>query len=245
VVVLVNTLLALSENGGAPVGLLPSEVEQARAVRAIYTEGGIIDIALQRLADYLAVNAQSVLLLPHIMVLFLLGIISVRLGWLTRPWRHAALWRRVRFVGFAIGIPFNLAWAGAALAETTDPLHLPAYTLVLYALLPVGGSCLAAAYAASVMLAGQDARRQLGTWLAPVGRMALTNYLMQSVLGTLLLQGSGLGLGAALPHAGLLLLAGAIMLLQIFLSRWWLHRHRQGPVEALYRRHADAGGIHS
>jgi uncharacterized protein len=73
--------------------------------------------------------------------------------------------------------------------------------------------------------------------------MALTNYLSQSVLCVLLLQGVGLGLGATLAPAGLQLTALAIMLLQVFVSRWWMLRRRQGPMEALYRRYASSGLI--
>jgi uncharacterized protein len=108
------------------------------------------------------------------------------------------------------------------------------------ALLPVGGSLLAAAWLASVMLARGVAGRILHEWLAPVGRMSLSNYLGQSVLCMILLQGAGLGLGAAAERrpALLLAMAAAIMLLQLLLSRWWLSRHRQGPLVALYSQRA-------
>ncbi|MDB5841732.1 MAG: hypothetical protein JWQ23_3684, partial [Herminiimonas sp.] len=145
-------------------------------------------------------------------------------------------WRRVRGAGFALGIPFSLLWAGVALAEAIDPPGAPTYTFFVFALLPVGGTLLAAAYTASVMLANEAVGRWLARWLAPAGRMALTNYLSQSVLCALLLQGVGLGLGARLSHGGLLAVAAAIMIFQVLVSRWWLRRFRQGPVETIYRR---------
>ena len=131
------------------------------------------------------------------MVLFLLGILAVRLGWLTRPGRHLTLWRRVRTLGLALGVPFNLLWAWAALGESINPIGAPVFRDLVFALLPVGGSLLAAAWLASVMLARGAVSRMLHQWLAPVGRMSLSNYLGQSVLCVLLLQGAGLGLGAA------------------------------------------------
>lgn len=218
-------------------------VESVLAAHVVYTQGGVVEYFVQRLGDYIAVTGASVFLLPHVLVLFMLGILSVRLGWLTAPWRHAVLWRRVRAVGYGIGIPFNILWASVAVAEAADPLQMPAYGTTVYALLPIGGSLLAAAYVASVMLAREKALRWLAAWLAPVGRMSLTNYLAQSVLGVVLLQGVGLGLGkaAATSPALLLGIAAAIMLCQACFSRWWMLRHRQGPVESLYRHRQAVG----
>ncbi|MNJ87784.1 hypothetical protein D3C87_53160 [compost metagenome] len=216
-----------------------NEVYGVEAARTIYTTGGYFSIALQRIRDYVSVTTQSVFILPHIAVLFLLGVMSVRCGWLTQPWRHTHLWRRVRLIGFAIGIPFNLAWATLILTEAIDPLHPSPYSYIAYAWLPVGGVCLAAAYVACLMLAGPALQRWLADWLAPVGRMALTNYLMQSLLCSILIQGFGFGLGASLPPAGWLSIAFGVMLLQLFVSRWWLGTHTQGPLEALSRRYIN------
>lgn len=217
---------------------MTSMITAAYEAHAVYTEGTVISIFFQRLGDY--ANARSLLLLPHILVLFLLGIMSVRLGWLTSPWRHAALWRRVRAIGYGTGIPLNLLWASIALAQASTPLGIPLYKAAsAYALQPISGSLLAAAYVASVMLASRNAIHAMEPWLAPVGRMALTNYLAQSVLCVGLLQGVGLGLGAAVSPAVLLLIAVIIMLVQLVISRWWLARHPRGLIEALY--HAQKG----
>jgi uncharacterized protein len=214
-------------------------VDSVLASHEIYTTGTFIDIALQRANDYMAITMQSLFILPHIGVLFLLGVLSVRLRWLTQPWRHVALWRRVRLFGLAIGIPFNLIWAALILAEAIDPLHPPAASYFASALLPVGGSSLAAAYVAMMMLASERTVNRLRPWFAPVGKMALTNYLGQSTSCAILLQGWSFGLGATLPPAGWIAIAFAIMAVQIFFSRWWLASHAQGPIEALYRRHTD------
>ena len=69
--------------------------------------------------------------------------------------------------------------------------------------------------------------------------MALTNYLMQSVLLSLLLQGFGLGLGAVLSRTGLIGICCAVMLAQLVLSHWWLSQHSQGPMEALWRHYSN------
>jgi len=78
--------------------------------------------------------------------------------------------------------------------------------------------------------------RRAIAWLAPAGRMPLTNYLMQAVILGALLTGWGLGWGAHLGRAELALLALAIVAVQIVVSRWWIGCVGQGPIEALWRR---------
>ena len=216
-----------------------SAASAVESSRAIYIYGNFFNIAIQRISDYVSVTTQSLFILPHIAVLFLLGVMSVRRGWLTQPWRHTTFWRRTQWIGFAIGIPFNLAWATLVLSEAIDPLHPSIYSFLMYAWLPVGGSCLAAAYVATVMLAGQGVTHFLEKWLAPVGRMALTNYLMQSLICSVLIQGFGFGLGAKWSPAGWLALTFGIMLLQVLFSRWWLSQYTQGPLEMLSRRYIN------
>lgn len=215
-------------------GLITSTVANVEAARAVYTGGNFIAIGSQRLQDYVAVTTQSILIVPHLALLFLLGAWSVRRGWLTRPQRHRGLWRRTLAAGLLVGIPFNLLWAVLRVMEAIDPLQPWRWDYTMVALLPVGGSFLAAAFVAAFMLAGPALMHGLQALLAPVGRMALSNYLMQSLLGVLLFQ--GFRLGQTLPPAQWMAIAFAIMLLQIVCSRWWLARHAQGPVEAISRR---------
>ncbi|MGH9580312.1 MAG: DUF418 domain-containing protein [Terriglobales bacterium] len=71
--------------------------------------------------------------------------------------------------------------------------------------------------------------------LAPVGRMALTNYLLQSVFFVLLFFGYGLGLDGQVGAFGGFLLCLPVIAFQIVASQWWLRRFRFGPAEWLWR----------
>ena len=71
--------------------------------------------------------------------------------------------------------------------------------------------------------------------LAAVGRMALTNYLMHTLVFTTLFYSYGGGFYGKASPAVSLLLALAIYAIQIPLSRYWLARFRFGPVEWLWR----------
>jgi uncharacterized protein len=71
--------------------------------------------------------------------------------------------------------------------------------------------------------------------LGSVGRTALSNYLLQSVIATTLCYGYGLGAyGRIGPAAGLAVAVG-IFLVQVAASRLWLLRFQRGPVESLWR----------
>ncbi|WP_151637707.1 DUF418 domain-containing protein [Noviherbaspirillum aerium] len=216
---------------------------EARSAHVAYAYGSLGQHFIQRLIDYLAVSMNSLFMVPHVLVLFLLGIFAVRAGWLTEPLRHADLWRRVRASGYAVGIPFNLLWAWVVLTETANPFNADAFGLTVYSLLPLGGSFLAAAYVASIMLAAAGRPAWPQRWLAPVGRMALTSYLTQSVIGVVLLQGIGLGWARHVAAAPALLLPvlALIMLCQVLFSRWWLSGHAQGPVESMMSRYVGRG----
>jgi uncharacterized protein len=72
-------------------------------------------------------------------------------------------------------------------------------------------------------------------WVAPAGRMALTNYLGQSIVCTLIFYGYGLGWFEQLPRAWQVPFVLALFAVQVLCSRWWLARFRFGPMEWLWR----------
>ena len=77
--------------------------------------------------------------------------------------------------------------------------------------------------------------RKLFSPLAIVGRMPLTNYLMQSIAFTTLLYSWGFGLYGRLGPAACLGLTAVIFAVQVLYSRWWMARFRFGPLEWLWR----------
>lgn len=125
--------------------------------------------------------------------------------------------------GLVIGLPSTLIY-----------MHLPPHSQASWPSL-IGTAPMGIAYGAAFLLAWPHATRVLGV-LSPVGRMALTNYLTHSVLGALLFYGVGLGLMGRVPIEQVYLMGIAIYAAQILLSRWWLASHKQGPMEALWRR---------
>jgi len=80
---------------------------------------------------------------------------------------------------------------------------------------------------------------QRGTLLrifAPLGRMSLTSYVVQSMVGVAIYYGYGLGLYKFTGATYCLLIGIVLAVLQGLFSAWWLRRHEQGPLEALWHR---------
>lgn len=201
----------------------------AVARRAAYL-GGFADALARRLQD-LPSAAREVLLFnwPLAFAAFCAGVVAGRRSLLDNPARLAGALPPVRLLaaGAVIG---NL---GAAAA-----FRLPAgWNVAAYALLAVGGPCLAALYALALARAWRvpRARAWMGAWLAPAGRMSLSNYLGQSFAANIIFAGWGLGLYGSLGPASLLPLALTIAAAGLALSALWLRLFRTGPAEWLLR----------
>lgn len=71
--------------------------------------------------------------------------------------------------------------------------------------------------------------------LAPVGRMSVTNYMMQSALGVIIFYGFGLNMAMTATFAECAVAGVVICVAQILFSNWWIARYYYGPVEWLWR----------
>ncbi len=169
-----------------------------------------------------------------VLAMFLLGMVIGR----HRPWEqiepHLPLLRRTLGWGLALGLPASLALAAVS---NQDAYYSGTWHGVLEsALYAVGVIPLALAYTAGFVLLWQRAAWQrVLVWLAPTGRMALTNYLMQTLIGITIFYGIGFGLAGRVGATWLAPLALAILVVQTIFSQWWLARFRFGPMEWLWR----------
>jgi uncharacterized protein len=91
-------------------------------------------------------------------------------------------------------------------------------------------------YASVIMLICRHGGfRGLQTGLAAVGRMALTNYLMQTIICTTIFYGHGFGYFGSVDRVGQIVVVVAVWAFQVPFSVWWLRRFRFGPFEWLWR----------
>lgn len=77
--------------------------------------------------------------------------------------------------------------------------------------------------------------RKVLDWIAPVGRMSLTNYMAQAFIGVILFYGFGMNLAVQFNYLQSFFVGVAVCLFQIAFSNWWIKRYYYGPMEWLWR----------
>jgi uncharacterized protein len=87
-----------------------------------------------------------------------------------------------------------------------------------------------------VLLYYRTSARNFLVKFAPYGKMSLTNYLSQSIIGGFIFYNWGLGMFRYSGHASSLLLGALCIALQYAFCRWWLKNHSHGLFESLWRR---------
>ena len=179
--------------------------------------------------------------LPKLLAMFLLGSYAYRRGFFQNLSGHRPFIRRVLVYGLVLGLVGNFAFAALAGAEAVFPpspagivgvityaFGVPALALGLIALV------------ATLWQRGQRApssnARRLLAWLAPVGRMALTNYLLQTAICVFIFYGYGFGQFGKVGATKATLIALAIFLFQILMSALWLKYFSYGPMEWIWRQ---------
>lgn len=198
-----------------------------------FSTGNYVQILAGNLVFTVANLVRRLLLMffPRVIGMFLLGFYAGRNNVFGRLDEYGRLARNTLLIGFGMGLPLALAAYALGDHALGPPTTLGLLETVIKS---IGVPLLALGYAAGLWLLFSRAP-QLMAPLVPVGRMALSNYLMHSVAGVLIFYGVGFGLFGRLSLTAAVVGALAFFVLQMFLSRWWLRRARFGPAEWLWR----------
>jgi uncharacterized protein len=195
-------------------------------------------------ADYFAWNTANAIVRPgtylqsgrpaKVLALFLLG---VWLGESVLPRLrvlHRTLWLTF-LIGAAVGLPASFEYASIK-AATRSTFLVSGEGLVQTAAYTLGTTPLALAYLAVATLAWRTALwRPWLAWFVPLGRMALTVYLTQSVVQLAIFSSHGFALAGRISIAWLPVVAALILATQRYLCTLWLQRHAHGPLEWIWR----------
>lgn len=194
-----------------PAGLFPSRAAIWRDVmdaNRIYATGGFLDVAAFRLRELALIAPLHAFVFLRTIGLFLVGALA---------WRSGIV-QNTRGL-FAIALAAIAL--GAGFFGVTEPL---------------GTIALALGYGAAILgIASFERGKQLLGWAAPLGRMAFTNYVAQSIIFGWIFYGYGLGLFARLGITEALAVGIAVYVGQVLFSAWWLRHYRYGPLEWLWR----------
>lgn len=228
--------IGIKLTGGIPVGALTS-AQEALFARFGFTGATELEILTRGSwgqivrFNFSKIFAQERFLVASGMLFkiygcFLLGLYLGRHEVYKKLETNRPILKRVALIGLAVGLPLN-----AISASVFDSRSWTEVLSETFGILP-----LSAAYVAVCCLMWLDAgTRAHLRHFGQVGRMALTNYVGQSVICTLVFYGTGLGLGGTMGPTLYLPLGIAVYALEVLASRLWLARFRFGPLEWIWR----------
>lgn len=202
---------------------------------ALYQEGSWPEQLIERINENTYMYSVIPFMATSVLAMFLVGMAVGKAGILQDIPAHSDLIRGVQRWGLVIGLTGNLI---GTVLRTLYPvrIYLTPWSILGDAALVIGAPALSLFYATTIIRLAQTPQwKQRLMPVAAVGRMALSNYLLQTLICTTIFYNYGLGLYGRVGHAVGLLLTIAIYALQIPLSVWWLRHFEFGPIEWLWR----------
>jgi uncharacterized protein len=232
-VVLYGAGLALLANGGGsfppPTAVMDAFEAFKSADYARIVSGNIA------LDNFNWLRRLVLMFYPRVFGMFLLGLALGRMGVFQETSRHSRLIRTFSLSGLLIGLPASIMFAALDRHESWLPLTANGFARAIFE--SIGTPLLCLGYVAWSALLFENARWQRALlWLAPVGRTALSNYLLQGIVCMFLFYGVGAGLFMRVGLVTSELMALCLYAAQIVVSRLWLTRFSYGPVEWIWRQ---------
>lgn len=199
----------------------------------IYAEGTFLEIMRVRLQEYLMLLPGIFFFYPVVLGMFLIGFVAARKKLITNFKDNILFFRRAFWWGMAIGIPSSALYTFSYFRG--DPFSVNIWAVVTSVTMVAGGFFMCLFYVSVIVLLYNSSRNRPFKYLAFAGRMALTNYLLQSVICTTLFLSYGFGLFGQISTFQGIVITIIIFGLQIPFSLLWLKKFQYGPAEWLWR----------
>lgn len=211
----------------------PPDMKKIRAIIDIYAHGSVRQMLAQNWVEWKHALPITLFAL-YALSLFLLGMWVWRSGIVQRLNEYQPLLKRVCKWCLSLGLVLNIYVAVVLTLAPPDRVSYWGWSAgILY--LP-STHVLSAGYASGLALIFLSGKwRPFLAKFAAVGRMALTDYLMQSVVCTLFFYNYTTGLYGRVGPAWGLLATVILFAAQVVFSNWWVARYRFGPMEWLWR----------
>ena len=166
--------------------------------------------------------------------LFMFGMLLGRNGSFIKSDRTIGLWKRILGIGILAFIPLYLLRVFVP-GQISNPSVLLPYNIITQSLGNFAFMLiLVSAFVLIWFKKGDGCNWQ--KFIIPYGRMSLTNYISQSIIGVCIYYGFGLGLYRVTGATESLLIGVFIFTVQWVFSRYWLSGHKQGPLEYLWKQ---------
>ena len=169
----------------------------------------------------------------QIMALFMFGMLAGRKRVFIDTPASTQFWRRVLVIAALCFVPLYISktWLVGMIAGDTVRRALETIVSSWSNL-----SVMLVLVSSFVLLFSTERWARLLRVFAPLGRMSLTSYVVQSIVGSTIYYGYGLGMYQRTGVTVCLLIGIVLATLQGLASAWWLRHHAQGPLEALWHR---------
>jgi uncharacterized protein len=201
---------------------------------AMMAHGSYAEVLQWRAQELLSAMAFNVIFLPMVIAMFALGARLYRTGKVLPPAEFSAKAFGNALLLWLTGLTITLASVGVA--PEVNPLAGGPVFAKVFVLNAIGSllMCLGYFFLCRSLWPLPRLQRAMAK-LAPLGRMALSNYLLQSIICTLLFNGYGFGFYQQLPRAWHIPFAIVLISMQALFSTWWLKRYSMGPAEYIWR----------
>lgn len=212
---------------------LAKRQERRRNEERVLSRGTYADAVAMRAREFPGRLAESAAFAVISISMFLIGAWFVRSGVMENAGAHMRLFRRLARYALPFGIGLGLL--GSLIATSRTPGSSSDGFQLARGLAMLGDLPASLGYVGLIVLAlhGRSVFARVRV-LAPAGRMALTNYLLQSLISTFVFYGYGAGQWG-LARSWQIVFVVAVFALQVAFSHWWLARYRYGPLEWLWR----------
>lgn len=221
-------------------GFLPNDegeaafaAEMIQQSIAVYGSGTLLEILQQRALDYSFASEGYLLMIPIILSLFLFGVDVAKTERYRNLQAQIPFLKKVWWISLLIGLPLNTVMVYSH-TQLESPFSLHMFSSGIG--LTIGGPALCFFYMTSIILLCQrQIWARIFSPLNAVGRLALSNYLLQSLVCTTLFYSYGLGFFWASGSVLLAYYRGVTIYSPIILSHFWVKRFRFGPAKWLWR----------
>ncbi|ACB85682.1 DUF418 domain-containing protein [Natranaerobius thermophilus] len=202
---------------------------------AVYSEGSYLDVISFRISQELPyVFFNLFIWLPKILALFLIGLYAAKQGYFHDIANNIDLFKRTWKVTGFLGLISTILMLLSAYSIISANSLISAPLEVLFS--ELASIFISLFYIATVIiLIHKGYFHKLFDYLTYVGRMALTNYLIQCILCSIVFYGYGLGyIGSISVYQGVIFTI-VFFSIQMLVSKFWLRNFRYGPFEKVWR----------
>jgi uncharacterized protein len=234
---LLSILTGLSLNSASPssVQRLAEIIVDVKASAAhaafVYTNGDYWQVTMQRISEFVDAMGAEYISWACAFSYFLIGSGIMRSGVLSNLKQHRGTFLKYAVIGLLLG---GVMTAIAQKFHTYDVMSADGF--ITQGLMLSGNLPLAICYLCLLLIAMSYAR--IASWLkvfVPAGKMALSHYLLQSIISSTVFFGYGLGYWGQWGRANLVVFVFVVFTTQVIFSYIWLWYFRYGPIEWLLR----------